>query len=165
MSGSRVPTLNLCAMFCLDQWFSKSPRSAAAALLGNLCKTLLIGPRHTYQIRNAGAEFQDSCLTSPRGDSAVLKVMKHQSGLGITIRYICKVVYIFCTLYSYIFTFATIHWVRQWTHFHFTNEETDVEDQHDKEDSNPGLLTQIPGISTVLQLPYIVMNYEIQSLP
>lgn len=39
-----------------------------------------------------------------------------------------------------------------------------MEDQHDKDDSNAGLLTQIPGISTILQLPYLVMNYEIQSL-
>ena len=34
-----------------------------------------------------------------------------------------------------------------------------------KKDSNPGLLTKIPGISTILQLLTIVMNYEINSLP
>lgn len=151
VSGSRVHAVTLSITVCPEQRFSKcGPQISITWQL----------VRNTHSLAQTRPPEQETLGVSPVslfesliGDSDVLKFLKHWSESGMTIRHICKMVHIWCALYSHIFIFTTIHWVRQWMHFNFTNEETNLENQSNKEETQAQVfLMQIPGISTIIQL-------------
>lgn len=94
----------LSARLCLAQWFSKcGPQINSSITAGELVRNTHHWPTPHRPNKERWGWVPGLLFNKPRGDSAVLKFMKHWSRPGIMIRYICKMVYILCTLYSFTF--------------------------------------------------------------
>lgn len=64
------------------------------------CEKHILCPTPDFQNKKLWGWVQSSYLTSPIGEADVLTFLRYWYESGITIRYICKMVYFWCTLHT-----------------------------------------------------------------